>query len=85
MRYKMSAMCFAILGIASIPLSGLLFPLVQRMSAHRLPDGTLAVLSPSAGTWIFKVGFAATGVFLALAVVMFWLSAKRKPDEKRLA
>jgi len=78
MRYKLSAICFAIIGIVAIPVCHLLFPFAQRASAHPMPDGTLAVFSPTEGAWIYTVGFVAAGAFLLLATVMFALSFRKK-------
>jgi len=77
MRYKVSAVCFGMIGIVAIPVCCLLFPFAQRASAHPMPDGTLAVFSPAEGTWIYNVGFAVAGVFLLLATVMFVLSFRK--------
>ena len=77
MRYKVSAICFAIIGVGAIPLSSLLFPFARKMSSYRMTDGTLVMLSPTAGTWMYKVGFIASGAFLLLAAAMFVISVRK--------
>jgi hypothetical protein len=45
-----------------------------------MPDGSIAVLSPTAGTWIFKVGALAAIAFVIMAAVLFWRSRGRQGE-----
>jgi hypothetical protein len=45
-----------------------------------MPDGSIVVLSPSAGTWIFKVGVLAAIAFMIMAAALFWMSRGRQRE-----
>jgi hypothetical protein len=86
MKYRVAAILCLVCGVIAYPVSALLFPAAQKMSGHRMPDGSIAILSPTAGTWIFKLGiFGAIG-FLIIAAALFWMShGRRRQDEKPVA
>ena len=78
MRLRVAAILCAVCGIAAYPVSALFFPVAQRASSFQMPDGSVAVLSPTAGTWVFKVGVLAAIGFLLAAVVLFWMSRRKQ-------
>ncbi len=78
MRIRIAAILSAVLGIVACPVCALLFPLAQRMSAYRMPDGSRAVLSPTTGTWIFPLGLVMAISFIGLAVILFALSNRQQ-------
>lgn len=78
MKLRVAAILCAICAVASYPVSALIFPAVQRMSGFQMPDGSVVIPSPTAGTWVFKLGIVAAVGFLVAAIVLFSLSRRRQ-------
>ena len=77
-KLRIAAFFSLALGFLAYPVSVYLFPYVLIGESIRLSDGTRAITSPEAGTWIIKVG-AITSLFLfVLTCVFLWLAARSK-------
>ena|GEM_PF-6458433 len=78
MNLRVFALLCVVCGVAAYPISAFLFPWAQKAGGQQMPDDSVAILSPSAGTWVLKVGILASIAFLLTGIVLFLLSCRRR-------
>ena len=74
MKKLLIVVSLVLVALLSYPLGWALFPWAQSLSAQEFTDGTKALLSPKAGTWIISlsIGVGSISLICAILVAIFY-------------